>query len=137
MQSEYPELYTGIEKKLKKEFKKDAPRSKKINLQECITHAAVNHLDELCEKTLDFQIEILACILQNLSFITLPYGGIYISGGVANFLSSYIEQKQDVFWHHYLDHSGLREEVLEKIPIFVLRDNPTLDGLDAVIKLNH
>lgn len=27
----------------------------------------------------------------------------------------------------------MREEILEKIPVFIMKENPTLDGLEAMV----
>jgi glucokinase len=82
--------------------------------------------------TIDFLIEIVGCFLQKLALTTLPMGGIYISGGVSNYISTYFETKQEIFWTHFLNNP-MREAVLEKIPVYILRENPTLDGLEAMI----
>lgn len=43
--------------------------------------------------TVDFLIEIIGQCLQKFAITALPMGGIYIGGGVANYLSEYIEKK--------------------------------------------
>lgn len=90
----------------------------------------------LCERTICFLMEIIGCFLQKLGVISLPMGGIYIGGGVSNYISGFIEKHQDLFWKHFLN-SPMRESVLEKIPIYVMKENPTLDGLEAMIKSKY
>jgi glucokinase len=79
--------------------------------------------------TIDFMIEIIAQCLSKFAVTILPMGGIYVGGGVANYLAKHIERKQDIFWKHFLNNELMRESLLEKIPIHILRENPTLDGL--------
>ena len=83
--------------------------------------------------TIDFLIEIIATCLVKFGMTTLPMGGIYIGGGVANYLSGYIEKKQDIFWKHFLIDNVISESILTKIPIYILRENPTLDALEAAL----
>jgi glucokinase len=81
--------------------------------------------------TIDFLIEIIASCLQRLALAALPMGGIYLGGGVINYLSDYIEKKQHIFWEHFLKHPQMREGVLEKIPVFLMRENPTLEAIET------
>ena len=107
MQSQHPELYTGVEKKIKKALKKERPKDAlktPIGVPECVTHAAVYKQDELCTMTIEFLVEIMACALQTMALTFLP-GAIYISGGVANYLSSFIKEREDLFWQHFLNHA--------------------------------
>ena len=84
--------------------------------------------------TIDFLVEIVACTLAKLALTTLPMGGIYIGGGVTNYLAPYFEKKHDLFLKYFLlSDSPMTESVLDKIPVFVLRENPTIDGLQAMI----
>lgn len=83
--------------------------------------------------TIEFLIEILGCCLQRFTLATLPMGGVYLGGGVLNYLSEYIQKKQDIFWEHYLNHPSMRD-VLEKVPIYIMHDNPTLDALDIYLR---
>ena len=106
MQFVYPELNTNADIKIKKQLKKEGRQEKAIvGVQECVTYCAINHTDKLCEMTIDFLIEIVACFLQKLALTTLPRGGIYIGGGVSNYICEYIQQRQDIFWKNFLDHT--------------------------------
>ncbi|CDW86064.1 glucokinase [Stylonychia lemnae] len=154
MKTQHPELDTTIEDAVKKALKAQAKATNKkekviINKQECITYAALNDLDPLCTKTIDFMIEIIAICIRKIALTTLPMGGIFIGGGVSNYLSSHIEKRQDIFWQHFLgemnENSSQQQQqadmdaqsfpnlILRQIPIYVMRENPTLDGLEAML----
>lgn len=59
-------------------------------------------------------------------------GGIYMGGGVINYLSEYLEKKQQLFWEPFINNKIMKAS-LEKIPIFIMRKNLTLEGLEAMI----
>ena len=99
---------------------------------EAITYLAVNDKDEICEKTMSFLVEIVASFVQKMALISLPTGGIFIGGGVSNYLSDFIVRKQQLLWDIFLENP-MSEAVLEMIPIYVMKENPTLDGLEAMI----
>lgn len=61
-------------------------------------------------------------------------GGMYLGGGVLNYLSDYIVKRQELFWKHYLDHPSMLD-ILERIPIFIMRENPTLDSLEIYLRM--
>jgi glucokinase len=134
MQREHPDMVTDIQQKIKKTMKSEAKAAKTkrvVSAEMCITYAAVHGLDPLCELTIDFLIEIIASCLQRFTLAALPMGGIYLGGGVLNYLGDYLVKKQEIFWNHYLDHPYMRESILEKVPIYVMRENPTMDSLEV------
>ncbi|CDW79124.1 UNKNOWN [Stylonychia lemnae] len=127
----------------KQERSKDMRNQNKIDLQ---SNRPADH------QTIDFLIEIIGNCLAKLALATLPMGGIYISGGVANYLCDYIKdrkadkkqansndvdekekQPQSLFLKHFLIDSPMKASVLEKIPVYIIRENPTLDGLEAML----
>merc|ERR1711977_525719 len=55
-----------------------------------IIDCAMNTKDELCLKVVRKFIEILAVETGNFALKTLPYGGIYITGGVVNGIWDYL-----------------------------------------------
>ncbi len=112
-----PEKYTGAESK-----------QGMSSLQESITYAALHNLDPLCVDTIEFLWEILACLLQKLALTILPEA-IYISGGVVNYLAPFFKSREDLFPTHFLNHNQMREQVLEKVQVFVVDESPTLNGL--------
>ena len=54
--------------------------------------AAIKEKDELCLKVVHKFSEILAVEVGNFALKTLPYGGIYLVGGVTMGISDYIRQ---------------------------------------------
>ena len=130
-----PEKYTGIEKQIKKDLKKESGKVKTIiGVQECVTYAAFHNMDPLCKETIEFLWEIAACLLQKMALTTLP-GSIYIGGGVSNYLADFFKANEELFWKHFLNHNQM-SQVLAKVQVFVVAENPTLDGLDFMLLNN-
>ena len=69
-----PQLYTGAEKTIKKQLKKEGIK-RPIGVQECITYGAVESIDPLCEQTIDFMWEIVASLAQKLALTLAPVPG--------------------------------------------------------------
>lgn len=55
-----------------------------------IVDAALKKKDPLCLKTVDKFSEIFGVEVGNLGLKTLPYGGIYLIGGVTNGISEHL-----------------------------------------------
>ena len=56
-----------------------------------IITAGVERNDELCMKVIKKFSEIFAVEVGNVALKWLPYGGIYLVGGVANGIKDYLE----------------------------------------------
>lgn len=59
---------------------------------------------------------------------TMCVGGIYLGGGVINYLSDHIAKKQDLFWKEFLNHDVMKGHLL-KIPVYIMRKPLALEGL--------
>ena len=91
-------------------------------------------MDPLCKETIEFLWEIVACLLQKMALTTLP-GSIYIGGGVSNYLADFFKANEELFWKHFLNHNQM-SQVLAKVQVFVVAENPTLDGLEFMLLNN-
>ena len=74
--------------------------------------------DPLCRKVIEKFVEILGVEIGNLALKTLPYGGIYLIGGVTNGLSHYLTTS-DTFMVAFHDKGRQREKMLQ-IPVFLV-----------------
>lgn len=80
MKSRHPKLATVIEK----ETKADDITGEMIN------KCAMKLNDPLCMKTVQKLVDIYATEVGNFALKTLPYGGIYLVGGVTMGISKYL-----------------------------------------------
>ena len=60
--------------------------------------------------TIDLLMEIMAEFMQKMVLTLSPVPGamVYISGGVANYLSSFFKKKEKFFWDRFVDHGQMR-----------------------------
>ena len=55
---------------------------------------AMNHNDPLCMKVVTKFTQFLAVECGNFALLTLPYGGIYLLGGVVNGIEKYLKSEE-------------------------------------------
>ena len=101
-----------------------------IGVPECVSYAAVEGLDPLCCETIDLLMEIMASYLQRavLTLAPVPGAEVYVSGGVSNYLAAYFKKREDHLWEKFTNHPQM-SGLLRQAKIYVLTQNPTLDGL--------
>ncbi len=85
--------------------------------------------DALCLKTIDLFFEILATEAGNLALKTLPFGGLYIAGGITPKLLNFLNLGE--FKKNFL-HKGRMSELLEDIRVtLILNDDVGIRGAAA------
>lgn len=94
-----------------------------------IAQGALEKRDRLCCETLDLFIDAYGAEAGNLALKLLPYGGLYIAGGIAPKVLPLL--KTDRFINAFLD-KGRLSGVLKQIPIQVIL-NPQVGLIGAAI----
>lgn len=83
----------------------------------------------LCQRTMELFIELYGASVGDMAVSLLPYGGIYIAGGVA---AKNIElMKNEVFLRGFRHKARVKPELLDKIGIHLCLN--TLEGLTGAI----
>jgi len=85
--------------------------------------------DQLCEKTMELFIEAYAAEAGNLALKLLPYGGLYIAGGIA--AKNLPWMKSNHFLETFKD-KGRVSPVLEAVPIHVIL-NPQVGLIGSIM----
>lgn len=75
--------------------------------------------DPLCLKVVEKITEILAVETSNLALKTLPFGGIYLIGGVTHGITEYLLHNDKFVTNFYM--KGRMENKLRKIPLFLVK----------------
>jgi len=97
------------------DFTKDQIESKHI------IEAAIKQKDPLCMLVVDKFIQILAVETGNFAMKVLPYGGIYLLGGVANGIAKQLLGETDKFMDTYINSKeSLVHGILKKFPIYLI-----------------
>ena len=94
-----------------------------------ITVKGKNGQCKLCRKVLLLFIEIFGEIAGDVSLLTMPTAGVYLSGGITVALQELIVENKELFLSHFTNKDGL-EDVLKTFPIYLVK-NPDLGLLGA------
>lgn len=91
-----------------------------------IARAAMEKCDRLSEQTMQMFVEAYGAVAGNMAVSLLPYGGLYIAGGIAAKILPLIQEGS---FMRAFTHKGRMDSLLEMIPVrLVLNDNVGLIG---------
>jgi glucokinase len=82
-----------------------------------IANAALEKSDRLSEQTLEIFIDLYGAEAGNLALKLLPYGGVYVAGGIAPKILSLIQEGTFI---RAFTHKGRVGKLLEKIPVHIV-----------------
>jgi glucokinase len=82
-----------------------------------IADGALTHSDPLAEQTLHYFVSFYGAETGNLALKVLPYGGIFIAGGIAPKILPLLQQ--ETFLHSFLAKGRMRS-LLEQMPVYVV-----------------
>lgn len=127
--SESPEIGGVI-----KQWEQEAGNTEKtVDPGAAIGKAALTKTDPLSEKTLQIFVELYGAEAGNLALKLLPYGGLYVAGGIAAKILPLI--KEGGFMSSFTNKGRMRT-LLEKIPVHVVL-NPQVGLIGAAICANR
>ncbi|WP_377477657.1 MAG: glucokinase [Microcoleus anatoxicus] len=91
-----------------------------------IAKAALEKCDRLSEQTMQMFVEAYGAVAGNMGVTLLPYGGLYIAGGIAAKILPLMEEGS---FMRAFTHKGRMDSLLEMIPVhIVLNSNVGLIG---------
>jgi glucokinase len=96
-----------------------------------IAISATKKTNILAEKTMDIFIETYGSACGNFAVNLLPFGGIYLAGGIAAKNLSLIEEKKDLFLNAFNSKVRVNPELLKRCPIHIITNE--LSGLGGAI----
>ena len=96
---------------------------------EMIVDYGIKKRDPLCMKVIEKFTEILAVEVGNMALKCLPYGGIYLTGGVTMGITEYILHS-DTFLNNF-HMKGRQEKKMRKVPIMIVKPEIQLGLLGA------
>lgn len=86
---------------------------------EMIVEHGIKKRDPLCLKVVEKFTEIFAVEVGNTALKSLPYGGIYLTGGVTSGIMEYILHSDTFLENFYA--KGRQEKKMRKMPIFIVK----------------
>lgn len=101
--------------------KKDEVMSENLTPEEIIQRGLCKS-DKQCLKTLELFTTLYAKEISNFALNSLPYGGIYLVGGLTNAVADYmIYDPESPFKAGYFSKGKVINSVLERFPIFIVK----------------
>jgi glucokinase len=102
---------------------------KSVEPAAAISQAALEKRDRLCEQTMHIFLEIYGAEAGNLALKLLPYGGLYVAGGIA---AKNLRLLQEGGFLRAFTQKGRVGYLLEKIPVYVIL-NPQVGLIGAAL----
>lgn len=103
---------------------------KSVNLAAEISNAAMHHQDALAQKTMEMFVEAYGAEAGDVALKLLPYGGLYIAGGIAAKILPLIQQGN--FLQAFLS-KGRMNALLEQVPVRIVL-NPQVGLLGSALR---
>lgn len=111
-------------------WQQEAGREEKtVDLAAEISRRAIDESDYLCIETMNLFIRAYGAEAGNLALKLLPYGGVYIAGGVAGKNLSLMQRGDFV---QAFNNKGRVSEAIERIPIYVIK-NPRVGLIGSAL----
>jgi len=104
-------------------------KDKTVDLAAEVSKAALAGNDFLCEQTMNLFIKAYGAEAGNLALKILPFGGLYLAGGIASKVLPLLQQ--GAFMKAFCSKGRMRQ-VLEKIPVHVIL-NPKVGLIGAAL----
>lgn len=98
-------------------WEQQAGQEKSVDPGAAIGNAALNKSDDLSEQTMQLFVEAYGAEAGNLALKLLPYGGLYIAGGIAPKILPLIETYDFLL---YFTQKGRMRSILEDIPVKII-----------------
>ncbi|MEH2120233.1 glucokinase [Nostoc sp.] len=111
-------------------WEQQAGQEEKIDAGAVIGTAALEKRDRLCEQTLQLFIEAYGAEAGNLALKLLPYGGLYVAGGIA---PKILPLMQDSSFLLNFTQKGRMRRLLEEIPVYIIL-NPQVGLIGAALR---
>lgn len=111
-------------------WEKQAGRDEKtVDPAAAISAAALEKRDRLSEQTMQLFIEAYGVEAGNLALKLLPYGGLYIAGGIA---AKNLPLFQDSTFMHAFTQKGRMRSLMERVPVHIVL-NPQVGLIGAAL----
>jgi glucokinase len=113
------DFYAKKDTKLERTLEAMSGKSFNQITSQMIVEHGIKKKDPLCLKVVEKFTEILAVEVGNAALKTLPYGGIYLTGGVTNGIIEYLLHSDTFLENFYA--KGRQEKKMRKMPIFFVK----------------
>jgi len=105
-------------------------KTKTIDPAAVIAQAAAEGRDRLCHKAMEIFVEAYGAEAGNLALKLLPYGGLYVAGGIA---AKNLALIQSGLFMQAFGHKGRVSHLLDKVPVQIVL-NPQVGLIGAAMR---
>jgi len=120
LRHQFPQQESAAMTRIYQEWQQYSPqKNNSIDLAAVIAQQALEQTDELCQRTLEIFIAAYGAEAGNLALKILPYGGIYIAGGIAPKILPLMTAGP--FLQAFLD-KGDMAPLMTQFPVFLVRN---------------
>jgi glucokinase len=134
LRSQYPEQESPPLAQLHQQWEKESCQPQRsVDLAAAVAQAASQQTDNLAERALQLFVSAYGAEAGNLALKILPYGGLYIAGGIAAKILPLLDRYQFLEAFH---HKGRMRPLMQRIPIAVIT-NPKVGLMGAAIHANQ
>ena len=134
LRSRYPDQESPHLAQLHQQWEKESCQAERsIDLAAEVAQAASQQTDNLCERALQLFVSAYGSEAGNLALKILPYGGLYIAGGIAAKILPLLDRYQFLEAFH---HKGRMRPLMQNIPIAVIT-NAKVGLMGAAIHANQ
>jgi len=109
--------------------KETGRREKTVDPAAAIANAALEKRDRLCEQTMQMFVEAYGAEAGNLALKLLPFGGLYVAGGIA---AKILPLMQEGSFLRTFTQKGRISPILKKVPIYIVL-NPQVGLIGAAL----
>jgi glucokinase len=111
-------------------WERQTGQEKTVDPAAAISAAALEKRDRLSEKTMELFVEAYGAEAGNLALKLLPYGGLYLAGGIA---AKNLPLFQDTTFLHAFTQKGRMRALMERIPVHIIL-NPQVGLIGAALR---
>ncbi len=112
------------------QWEQEIGREKTVDPAAAIAKAALEGSDRLSQKTMELFVEAYGAEAGNLALKLLPYGGLYVAGGIAPKILPLL--KDGTFMQSFV-RKGRMSNLLERIPVHIVL-NPQVGLIGAALR---
>jgi glucokinase len=118
MRDRYPDMETPEMTQVFNTWKQEMGASQKtVDLAAEVSKAATSNSDYLCEQTMKLFIEAYGTEAGNLALKLLPYGGLYVAGGIA---AKNLELMKNGLFLNAFNAKGRIRPMIQKVPVYIV-----------------
>ncbi|MGA1622648.1 MAG: glucokinase [Synechocystis sp.] len=134
LRSQYPDQESDHLAALYRQWEKESSQGEqRVDLAAAVAHGASQQTDALAERALNLFVSAYGSEAGNLALKLLPYGGLYIAGGIAAKILPLLDRYQFL---NAFQHKGRMRPLMQRIPIAVIM-NPKVGLMGAAIHANQ